>query len=47
MPRYNGVMSAVLCLLIALHIYWFSMIARIAWDKITTGSASDSREDDD
>ncbi|BDA44691.1 ASC1-like protein 3 [Coccomyxa sp. Obi] len=47
LPRYNRAMSGVLCLLIVLHIYWFSMIARIAWDKITTGCASDSREDED
>ncbi|KAK9908166.1 hypothetical protein WJX75_003679 [Coccomyxa subellipsoidea] len=47
LPRYNTVMSAVLCLLIVLHVYWFSMIARIAWEKVTTGSATDTREDDD
>lgn len=47
LPQYNTALSGLLCLLIVLHLYWFSMIVNIAWKKITTGSANDTREDDD
>ena len=46
-PRYNIPLSGLLCVLVTLHVYWFSLIARIAWRQITTGVASDSREDDE
>jgi hypothetical protein len=37
----------MLCFLVLLHAYWFSLIAKIAWSKLTTGTAKDTREDDD
>lgn len=47
LPRYNPVLTGILGLLVALHTYWFSLIAAIAWSKVTTGRASDTREDDE
>ncbi len=46
-PQYNIPLSGLLCVLVVLHTYWFSLIARIAWKQVTTGVASDSREDDE
>ncbi|CAK0784620.1 hypothetical protein CVIRNUC_007824 [Coccomyxa viridis] len=46
-PQYNIPLSGLLCVLVVLHGYWFSLIARIAWRQITTGEASDSRESDE
>lgn len=46
-PEHNILLSGLLCILVVLHAYWFSLIARIAWRQITTGVASDSREDDE
>ena len=46
-PQYNIPLSGLLCVLVVLHAYWFSLIARIAWRQIMTGEASDSREDDE
>ncbi len=37
----------MLCALVCMHAYWFALIARIAWIKVTTGRAKDVREDDD
>lgn len=39
--------NALLCMLLALHCYWFSLILRIVWMTLTTGDAQDVREDDD
>lgn len=36
-----------LSLLLVLHIYWFSLIVRVAWMKVVTGDGRDVREDDD
>ena len=46
-PAYSAVLTALLCVLVVLHVYWFSLIANIAWSKIATGSAKDTREDND
>ena len=46
-PRHSAALTALLCVLVALHVYWFSLIAGIAWSKIATGSYKDTREDDD
>ena len=46
-PRHSAVLTALLCVLVVLHMYWFSLIARIAWSKVATGCAKDTREDDD
>ncbi|KAK9811896.1 hypothetical protein WJX72_012030 [[Myrmecia] bisecta] len=40
-------LNAMLYLLLVMHIYWFVLIMKIAWCKITTGVSADSREDDD
>ena len=29
--EYNLPLSGLLCVLVVLHMYWFSLIARIAW----------------
>ena len=47
MPASARMLTALLCFLVLLHAYWFSLIANIAWSKITTGSARDTREEDD
>lgn len=39
--------NALLCMLLVLHVYWFSLILRIVWLTVTTGGAHDVREDDD
>lgn len=36
-----------LSLLLCLHIYWFTLIVRVAWMKVVTGGGRDLREDDD
>lgn len=40
---FNG----LLCMLLVLHWYWFSLILRVVWLTLTTGDAQDVREDDD
>lgn len=53
-PRLTGVDPAVLqglngllLVLLLLHCYWFSLILRVVWITLTTGSATDVRESDD
>ena len=41
-PTFN----ALLVLLLILHVYWFAMICKIAYSKITTGKVEDIREED-
>ena len=41
-PTFN----ALLVLLLLLHVYWFAMICKIAYSKITTGKIDDVREED-
>ena len=41
-PTFN----ALLVLLLMLHVYWFAMICKIAYSKITTGKIGDVREED-
>ena len=47
MPAHAPVLTAMLCFLVLLHTYWFFLIANIAWGKVKTGTARDTREDDD
>ncbi len=47
LPRHNPALTGILCVLVALHAYWFSLIAAIAWSKVTTGTANDTREEDE
>lgn len=35
---------ALLCLLVVIHVYWFSIIVKIAYRKIMTGVVEDVRE---
>lgn len=46
-PPHYLLMNALLLALYAIHLYWFCLILRIAWIKLTTGQAKDIREDDD
>jgi ceramide synthetase len=46
-PPCHGVLNALLCSLYCIHIYWFTLILRIAWRKLTTGQSKDIREDDE
>jgi ceramide synthetase len=39
--------NALLCMLLVLHVYWFSLILRIVHVTLTSGGAHDVREDDD
>jgi hypothetical protein len=39
--------NALLCMLLVLHVYWFSLILRIVYMTLTTGGAHDVREEDD
>ena len=34
-------------LLLVLHLYWFSLIVRVAWMRVATGGGRDLREDDE
>lgn len=45
-PAYfliNGGLSLLYCL----HVYWFSLIMKVAYMAVTTGQGKDVREDDD
>ena len=46
-PPFSAAFIIMLSALVCMHAYWFALIARIAWLKVTTGQASDVREDDD
>ena len=46
-PAKSLVFIAMLCSLVCMHIYWFVLIARIAWTSVATGQTKDTREDDD
>lgn len=41
------VFNALLCMLLVLHVYWFSLILRVVWIQLTTGTSHDVREDDE
>lgn len=45
-PLYH-LFNGMLMTLEALHIYWFGLIARIAYRALATGAPSDIREDSD
>jgi ceramide synthetase len=45
-PQYYS-FNALLLVLLVLNCYWFSLVLRIAWLKLTTGSAHDVREDEE
>lgn len=45
-PGY-WVMSSLLCVLQVLHIFWFSLIAKMIYKLATTGIDKDERSDDD
>ncbi len=40
---FNGLLS----LLVVMHVYWFTLIAKIAWRALATGAPDDIREDSD
>lgn len=44
---YYHLFNGMLLTLVALHVYWFGLIARIAYDALSTGAPSDIREDSD
>ena len=44
-PYYN-VFNGLLLALLVMHIYWFALIARIAYRTVVTGSTDDVREGD-
>ena len=46
-PPWSRTFAACLCLLVALHVYWFVLIARIAIKSLCHGGFKDSRELDD
>ncbi len=46
-PPCHGLLNALLMALYCIHIYWFTLIIRIAWRKLTTGVGRDIREDSD
>jgi ceramide synthetase len=43
-PYYYGT-NALLLVLLGLNCYWFGLVLRIAWMKLTTGEAHDVREE--
>jgi ceramide synthetase len=43
-PCYHGT-NALLLVLLGLNCYWFGLVLRIAWMKLTTGDAHDVREE--
>ncbi|KAJ9530728.1 hypothetical protein QJQ45_014883 [Haematococcus lacustris] len=43
-PPYHGMLNAMLVALFCIHIYWFGLILRIAYRKLTTGQGRDIRE---
>ena len=45
-PMWLGFNGALLALL-ALHVYWFGLILRVAYMKLATGQGRDVREDGD
>lgn len=46
-PPYYYLLNILLSLLFVIHIYWYTLILRIAYIKVTTGKGHDIREDDD
>jgi ceramide synthetase len=46
-PPAHGMLNALLMLLYCIHLYWLTLILRVAWGKLTTGKARDIREDSD
>ncbi|GBF93647.1 hypothetical protein Rsub_06750 [Raphidocelis subcapitata] len=44
-PMWWGFCGGLL-LLLALHVYWFTLIVRVAWMRVVTGGGRDLREDD-
>lgn len=45
-PMWWGFVGGLLLLLV-LHVYWFSLIVRVAWMRVVTGGGRDLREDVD
>jgi len=39
-------LTLLMCLLVCLHIFWFSLIMKIAWRKLVANKLDDIREDD-
>ncbi len=46
-PPAYALINCGLLLLYAINLYWFRLILRIVWGKLTTGQTRDIREDDD
>ena len=45
-PMFGHGLVALLCLLVVIHVYWFSIIVQIAYRKVMTGAIEDVREDE-
>lgn len=46
-PFGSRPLNAALLVLWCLHVYWFALIVRVAWLKLTSGRLRDARESDD
>ena len=44
-PAFHFIFSALLLLLLAMHVYWFWLIIKIALRKLVVGKVEDMRED--
>jgi len=43
-PPFHALLNCLLCVLYVFHVYWFCLIVRIAFKKLTTGRLQDVRE---
>lgn len=46
-PPFHGLLNSLMACLYVIHIYWFALILKVAYDKLATGRLKDVREEEE
>jgi len=45
-PPFHMLLNSLMACLYVIHIYWFGLILKVAYDKLATGHLKDVREEE-